>query len=222
MENSRASSWAKSWKMARHHWGLASDAGPLMNAFNSWTSREFPAMLGVSNQVSEECSAGEDLLFDSCQLDGSTTSHCVLFASCVLSRWERIFVNLKYIEISLDSEKKWRKNWNPKESQPGNAQMQKGPMHCMKGAKVYFSLPFFEFRIHIPVPFLVMTSHDSLDFPNFDFLWMYLKIRDLQNPRRKIMCWDSKCDMLHIKFTWNLRTNLWVDWFHEGDYDYKL
>ena len=54
MENSRASSWAKSWKMARHHWGLASDAGPLMNASNSWTSREFPAMLGVSNQVSEE------------------------------------------------------------------------------------------------------------------------------------------------------------------------
>ena len=26
MENSRASSWAKSWKMARHRWGLTSDA----------------------------------------------------------------------------------------------------------------------------------------------------------------------------------------------------
>ena len=223
MENSRASSWAKSWKMARHHWGLASDAGPLMNAFNSWTSREFPAMLGVfESSFWRMFSRGR---FTVWFMSTGWFNHqplCIVCFLCFVSMRE----NFCQFEIHRDIAGFWKKNDGKTGTQrnrnQGMHKCKKGPCIAMKGAKVYFSLPFFEFRIHIPVPFLVMTSHDSLDFPNFDFLWMYLKIRDLQNPRRKIMCWDSKCDMLHIKFTWNLRTNLWVDWFHEGDYDYKL
>ena len=146
--------------------------------------------------------------------------YCLLLVFCL---YERESENLKYIDISLDSEKKMtEKTGTHRNRNQGMHKCKKGPCIAWKEPRCIFSLPLFEFRIHIPVPFLVMTSHDSLDFPNFDFLWMYLKIRDLQNPTRKIMCWDLRWDMLHIKFTWNLRTKLWVVWFHEGDYDYTI